>query len=46
MLGADIFIYIFLGLIIVFFLLGLKSQKGKAVRDGQLSERNLYVESF
>jgi len=30
MLGADIFIYIFLGLIIVFFLLGLKSQKGKA----------------
>ncbi len=31
MLGTDIFIYIAIGLIIMFFLLGLKSQKGKAI---------------
>lgn len=39
MLGADIFIYIFLGLVIMFFLLGLKSQKGiaKGLVDGKLA---------
>ena len=39
MLGFDIFIYIILGVIILFFLLGLKSQKGKAIGlvDGKLA---------
>ena len=31
MLGSDIFIYIAIGLVLMFFLLGLKSQKGKAL---------------
>jgi len=31
MLGADIFIYIILGLGLMFFILGLKSQKGQAI---------------
>jgi len=31
MLGADIFIYILLGLGLMFFILGLKSQKGQAI---------------
>lgn len=39
MLGADIFIYIAIGVVILFFLLGLKSQKGtaKGLVDGQLA---------
>ena len=39
MLGYDIFVYIIIGLIILFFLLGLKSQKGKAkgLVDGKLA---------
>ncbi len=39
MLGFDIFIYIAIGLIVVFFLLGLQSQKGKAngLKEGRLA---------
>lgn len=39
MLGFDIFIYIAIGLIVMFFLLGLQSQKGKAkgLVSGQLA---------
>jgi len=39
MLGADIFIYIAIGIVVLFFLLGLQSQKGKArgLVDGKLA---------
>lgn len=42
MLGIDIFIYIAIGLVIMFFLLGLKSQKGKAkgLVNGKLAPPN------